>query len=98
MLLSGSLTISDVPTASDVLRALSDASDDAGGRKRHALLQDRRRRVRLGGLLREKHDLIQKAVGCMLREVGKRVDRALLIRFLDEHAGTMPRTMLSYAI
>jgi 3-methyladenine DNA glycosylase AlkD len=49
-------------------------------------------------LLREKHDLIQKAVGWMLREVGKRVDRSLLIGFLDAHAGEMPRTMLSYAI
>jgi 3-methyladenine DNA glycosylase AlkD len=49
-------------------------------------------------LLREKHDLIQKAVGWMLREVGKRVDRSLLIGFLDAHAGAMPRTMLSYAI
>jgi 3-methyladenine DNA glycosylase AlkD len=49
-------------------------------------------------LLREKHDLIQKAVGWMLREVGKRVDRSLLTGFLDEHAGAMPRTMLSYAI
>ena len=34
----------------------------------------------------------------MLREVGTRVDRSLLIGFLDEHAGAMPRTMLSYAI
>lgn len=49
-------------------------------------------------LLREKHDLIQKAVGWMLREVGKRVDRQLLVGFLDAHAGAMPRTMLSYAI
>ncbi len=49
-------------------------------------------------LLREKHDLIQKAVGWMLREVGKRVDRSLLLGFLDQHAGAMPRTMLSYAI
>ncbi|CAN5145129.1 DNA alkylation repair protein [soil metagenome] len=49
-------------------------------------------------LLREKHDLIQKAVGWMLREVGKRVDRALLLAFLDENAGRMPRTMVSHAI
>lgn len=49
-------------------------------------------------LLREKRDLIQKAVGWMLREVGKRVDRSLLVGFLDQHAGAMPRTMLSYAI
>lgn len=49
-------------------------------------------------LLREKHDLIQKAVGWMLREVGKRVDCSLLLGFLDAHAGAMPRTMLSYAI
>jgi 3-methyladenine DNA glycosylase AlkD len=45
----------------------------------------------------DQHDLIRKAVGWMLREVGKRVDPALLIGYLDEHAAQLSRTSLSYA-
>ncbi|MFD4180398.1 DNA alkylation repair protein [Rhodococcus sp. NPDC058514] len=48
-------------------------------------------------LLDDRRDLTQKALGWMLREVGKRVDRALLTGFLDEHAAEMGATALSYA-
>ena len=48
-------------------------------------------------LLEDKHDLIQKAVGWMLREVGKRVDRELLVAFIETHAKRMSRVTLSYA-
>ena len=48
--------------------------------------------------LHHPHDLMHKAVGWMLREMGKRVSMDLLREFLHQHAHQMPRTALRYAI
>ena len=48
-------------------------------------------------LIDSRHDLMQKSIGWMLREVGKR-DKGLLVQFIEKHKHEMPRTMLRYAI
>lgn len=49
-------------------------------------------------LISDKHDLIQKANGWMLRELGKRVDSQILVQYIKQNYNQIPRTTLRYAI
>jgi 3-methyladenine DNA glycosylase AlkD len=49
-------------------------------------------------LMADKHDLIHRATGWMLREVEKKCGHATLTAFLDQYAATMPRTALRYGL
>lgn len=62
---------------------------------RHGQYDDTLRLAKI--LLSDDHDLMHKATGWMLREVGNR-DRKSLLSFLDQYTKQMPRTMLRYAI
>ena len=62
---------------------------------RHGQFEDTIRLAK--SLIDSKHDLMQKSIGWMLREVGKR-DKGLLVKFIEKHKHEMPRTMLRYAI
>ncbi|MBQ0090344.1 MAG: DNA alkylation repair protein, partial [Prevotellaceae bacterium] len=48
--------------------------------------------------LNHSHDLMHKAVGWMLREMGQKVSMDLLCQFLEKHVHEMSRTTLRYAI